>query len=298
MQPIKSICIRIISAVRGCFVLAGLLSTLIFISCVDGVAQSDQVAARAQKAFFEAWLKRELRGDELRKVTDEFIAFYAKKGKDRAAIHEAAKVFLGYAKILREQDGAPMAIRLRHELLEANYFAPDLQNTTELRLLLEPDPVRVVDPRVKHLMTEQDVVALANLFSFITNSDEGPRSQKVERKKIDAMTIELDRAFRDAAAMDRYFHETAALWAGIRREWPNLSAGQKRQVRAYVTHGQMAPMDDYKLYGRLLDLNDSEAFQYAFNDILYAGMTVNAAIRRFELINTLRDVFNEENRRN
>jgi hypothetical protein len=70
MQSIKSICIRIIIAVRGCFVLAGLLSTLIFISCADGMAQSDQVVARGQKVFFEAWLERELSGDELRKVTD------------------------------------------------------------------------------------------------------------------------------------------------------------------------------------------------------------------------------------
>jgi hypothetical protein len=272
MQSITSICIRIIIAVRGCFVLAGLLSTLIFISCVDGMAQSDQVVARAQKAFFEAWLKRELSADELRKVTDEFIAFYAKQGKNRAEIHEAAKVFQGYAKILREHDGSsPMGIAFRHNLLKANYFAPDLQNTTELRLLLEPDPVRVVDQDGKHLMTEQDVVALANLCSFITNSGEEPRSQKVERKKIDAMTIELDRAFRDGV-MDRYFRETAELWAGIQREWPNLSAGEKRQVRAYVTHAHMAPMDDYKLYGRLLDIDDSEAFQHAFNDILYARM--------------------------
>jgi hypothetical protein len=56
----------------------------IFISCADGMAQSDQMVARAQKAFFEAWLKRELSGDELRKVTDEFIVFYTKMGKNRA----------------------------------------------------------------------------------------------------------------------------------------------------------------------------------------------------------------------
>jgi hypothetical protein len=50
-------------------------------------------------------------------------------------------------------------------------------------------------------------------------------------------------------------------------------------------------------HGRLLDLDDSEAFQHAFNDIMYASMTLNAAIRRAgELLNTLRDVFNEENK--
>jgi hypothetical protein len=150
--------------------------------------------ARAQKAFFEAWLKRELRGDELRKVTDEFIAYHTKKGKDRAGIDEAAKVFLGFAKTLRENDGCPGGIRFRHNLLDANYFEPDMQNTTELRLLLEPDPVRVVDPRLKNLMTEQDVVALANLSSFV-NSNEEPRSQEFSRQEIDRQTRELGRAF-------------------------------------------------------------------------------------------------------
>jgi hypothetical protein len=275
---------------RRCVGIVGLLFTLLLISCADGIAQSDQVVARGLKTFFEAWLKRELRGDELRKVTDEFIAFYAKRGTDRAGIHEAAKVFQGFAKILREHDGAPMAIRLRHNLIEANYFEPDMQNTTELRLLTEPDPVRVVDQDGKHLMTEQDVIALANLCSFITNSDEEPRSQKVSRKKIDAITIELDRAFReDAGYMDRYFRETAALWAGIRREWPNLSAEQKRKVRAYVTHGQMAPMDEVKLYGRLLDLDDAEAFKHAAADINGASMTITVELQRTrELLHTLR----------
>ena len=86
MQSIRSIRIRMIIAVRGCFVLAGLLSTLIFILCADGMAQSDQVVARGQKVFFEAWLERELSGDELRKVTDEFIVFYTKMGKNRAVL--------------------------------------------------------------------------------------------------------------------------------------------------------------------------------------------------------------------
>jgi hypothetical protein len=194
MQSITSICIRIIIAIRGCFVFAGILSTLIFISCVDGVAQSDQVVARSRKAYLEAWLRRELRGDELRKVTDEFIAYYAKRGKDRAGIHEAAKPFLEYAKFLREHDGAPGAFTLRHRRLENNYFAPDMQNTTCLWLITEPDPVRVVDPGGKYLMTESEVVALAHLLSF-SKSDEEPRSQEFSRQQIDSLTIALDRAY-------------------------------------------------------------------------------------------------------
>jgi hypothetical protein len=289
MQFITSICRRIISAVGGCFVPAGLLSTLIFISCVDGVAQSDQVVARAQKAFFEAWLKREMRGDELRKVTDEFIVFYAKRGKDRAGIHEAAKVFQGYAKTLREHVDCPQGITFRHRLLEANYFDPDMQNTTELRLLLEPDPVLVVGPGGA-LMTERDLVALANLCSFTANSNEEPRSQEVSRKKIDAMTIELERHFRDADEMDIwYFDEMAALWAGIQREWPSLSAEQKRKVRAYAAHRHLASMDEYKLYARLFDLDDSEAQMRAVKDLNRASMTMTVElVRTRNLLDTLR----------
>jgi len=269
MQTITSIWIRIISAARGCFVPAGLLSALIFISCVDGMAQSDQVVAHAQKVFFEAWLERELSGDELRKLTDEFIVFYTKQGKNRTEIQDTAKLFLGDAKILREQKGTPRAITLRHELLEANYFNPGMQNTTELRLLTEPDPVRVVDPGGERLMTERDVVALANLYAFISNSDEVPRSRKVSQKKIDAMTSELDRAFGNyprARQMNNFFRETTALWAGIQREWHNLSDEQKRQVREYVANGYRAPMDDYMLYGKLLDLNTFAAFRHWQND--------------------------------
>jgi hypothetical protein len=290
MQSIASIRIRMLSAVRGCFVLAGLLSALIFISCADGMAQSDQVVARGVKTFFEAWLKRELRGDELRQVTDEFIAYHTRKGKDRAGIDEAAKLLQGYAKTLREHDGCPGGITFRHNMIEANYFDPDMQNTTELRLLLEPDPVRVVNQRRKQLITERDVVALANICAFTANSDGEPRSQKVDRKKIDAMTIELERAFEDDF-MDMYLREPAELWAGIQREWPNLSTEQKRKVRAYAAKGYLAPMgmDEYKLYARLLDLDDGAALDRARNDFFTASFRVTLELQNYRnLLDTLR----------
>ncbi|MBO0720423.1 MAG: hypothetical protein J2P41_06365 [Blastocatellia bacterium] len=252
-----------------CPVLACLIFTLIFISCVNGSAQSDQVVAREQKAFFEAWLRRELHGDELRQVTDEFIAYFTKQGKDRAGIHEATKQFLEYAKILRQQDGAPLALNLRHSLLEANYFNPNLQNTTELRLLTEPDPVRVADPGGKHLMTEKDVVALANLMAF-SNSEAEPRPRDFARRQIESLIAELDRSFGNhpnASLIPRFYRETAALWAGILREWPTLNATERGQARAYAAKGCMAPIDEFRLYGRLLDLNEYDAFGHWQSDI-------------------------------
>src|SRR5262249_41615288 len=88
-------------------------------------APSDPVIAGEQRAFFEAWLRREPGEAELRKATDEFVAFYARKGMDQAATHEATKPFLEYAQVLRERDGSPIAFEVRHLLLEANYFLPE-----------------------------------------------------------------------------------------------------------------------------------------------------------------------------
>src|SRR5262245_26841433 len=69
---------------------------LILGSCVNGAAQSDQVVANHQKALYEAWLNRPLRGHELRQVTDEFIVMYRKRGKDRGGMQEIARSFEPY----------------------------------------------------------------------------------------------------------------------------------------------------------------------------------------------------------
>jgi hypothetical protein len=273
---------RFLPACCGILALACLLLAPPFVSCNNAIVASDPVVEREQKAFYEAWLRRELSGDELRKVTDEFIAYYTKKGKDRAGIHEATKPFLEYAKLLRERDSAPISLTLRHRLLEANYFDPDMRNTTELQLLTEPDPVSVVDPGGKRLMTEKEVEALASLISF-SNSNGAPRLQEFSSQQIRRLTTELDRAFGNhptARLMPRFYRETAALWAGILREWPNLSAEQKRQARAYAGKGIMAPMDDYKLYGKLLDLNLAGAFSHWSSDsaIAVAKLEIEASI--------------------
>ena len=264
---------QFLSACCGSLALACLL--LAFVSCVGATGASDPVVERSQKAFYEAWLRRELRGDELRKITDEFIVYYTKKGKDQAGVDEAAKLFLGYAKLLRERDGAPMAFTLRHRFLEANYFDPNIRNTTILRLLTEPDPVRVVDPKWKRLMTEKDIVALVNLSNFIKSKGE-PRRQEVPRELIDRLAIKLNHMFNDSKGdwMPRFFNDTAAFWAGVRQEWPRLTDDEKRQVRAYSMVGCEASFKDYKMYGRLLGLNDREAFDRSMADIRDATLLI------------------------
>lgn len=267
---------RFLPACCGSFALACLLQVAAFVSCKSATGASDPVVERVQKALFEAWLRRELRGDELRKLTDEFIAYHSKLGKDRAGIHEATKPFLEYAKILRERNGTPMAFSLRHSLLEANYFSPLLQNSTIVRLLNEPDPVRVVDAGGKHLMTESEVVALAELAHF-SNSNGEPQHREFSRQSINNLAVELNRLFTNHAQggqMPRFYWETAALWAGIRREWPNLNADQKRQVRVYAAKCGMVPLNDYKIYSQLLGINMYDAFDHWNHDSTMAYLRV------------------------
>lgn len=261
---------------NGCLVLAILLLALRFVSCADAAPQSDQVVARHQKAFYEAWLRRGLSANELREVTDEFIAFYTKQGKDRAGIHQAAESFTIYTKLLREHDGTPGAITTRHFLLAFNYFTPEMQNTTELRLLNEPDPVRVVDPSTKRLMTEKDVVALANIYNF-ARSEGVPRHKELSRQEIDRLVAELDHAFGNhpkAGEMPQFFGEAAAFWTGVRQEWPRLSEEEKRQARAYAskTYKSVPPV---QLYAKLWGLDTNAAAKRYLDDVTARAVYIN-----------------------
>jgi hypothetical protein len=263
-----SLGLRCLPASNRCFVFISLLLMLLSISCVIGEAQSDPVVARHMGAFFEAFLERKLSGTELREVTDEFIKFHTGYGKNRAAIHERAQTFGSYVKILREHKGSPAEFTLSHVRIELNYFQPSMQNTTFLRLLTEPDPVRVVGPLTKRLMTERDVVALFNLHNFST-SEGDPQHKELSRQQIESLVVELDRAIGThpkSVRMPQFCTEAAALWAGIRQEWPRLSAEEKRKVRAYAGKGIEAYMPPPEMYARLLGLNATGAFSRYMDD--------------------------------
>ena len=283
-------------APRGCFRLPSLLVILALFSCVSCAVDLDSVVAHAQKAFYEAWLRRDLRPDELRAVTGEFIAYYSRKGKNLAEVHEATKEFVEDGKLLRARDGAPIAITLRRHLLEANYFDPAMQqDPTELRLLTEPDPPRVIDRKHKHLMTQGDVVALANLIVF-TGSQGDPHRTAFSRQQIDQLAAGVERSFRtgpgdDFFFMPKYYFEASALWAGILREWRALTPAEKLQVRNYAANGRMAPMDDPKLYARLLDLSPGDGYLHKHDDIQSAINVLNA---RNAMIRTFSNYLNRE----
>jgi hypothetical protein len=275
---------------RGCFALICLLCAMACGSGSGAAAQSDQVVARQQKAFFEVWLRRPLRGDELRLITDEFIAFFTKRGKDRAAIHEATKPFAEYTKFLREHDDTPGALTLRHQVLVANYFEPDMQKTTELKLLTEPDPVRVVDPGYKRLMTEKDVVALANIYNF-ANSEGEPRHKDLSRQGIDRLVAALDRAYGnypEATEMPQFYGETAAFWAGVRQHWPQLTAEEKRQARVYADSTYKARMP-VPLYAKLFGLDTNAAASRYLDDVNAVMVYINKVNMQNIVLNVLRN---------
>jgi hypothetical protein len=256
------------SSVRhGRFVITCLLLVLVSVPCIDGMAQTDRVAERNLGAFFEVYLARKLSGTELREVTREFIRIHTARGENRAGIHRIAQIFGSYVEILRDQKGSPLEVTLRRSLILANYFESYLQNTTSLRLFLEPDPVRVVDPGSKRLMTQSDVLAFANLVNF-SNSNGDPRHMELSRRDIDRIVAMLDRLVGDhpnAEQMPRYFFEAGVLWAGIRQYWPQLNAGERRQARTYAGKGHMAPMDS-KMYSKLLALDSNAAFSHWTED--------------------------------
>lgn len=251
-----------------CFALVFLLFAMIFVSCIAGGAQSDPVVARNLGAFFEAFLGRKPSGGELREVTNEFIKYHTGKGKTRTAVHESAQTFGSYVKILREGKGGPADFTLRHIRIEWNYFDPDIQNTTFLRLLTEPDPVRVVNSRSKRLMTERDVVALANIRDF-AKSEGDPRHKELSRQEIDRLVDGLNRVFGDtpkAAQMPQFFGETAAFWAGVRQEWPQFSAEEKSLAHAYANKTWRIRMQA-PMYGKLLGLSPKAALSRQMDDV-------------------------------
>jgi hypothetical protein len=242
-------------------------------SCEAG--SSDPAVSRDLQAFFEAFIGRDLSGRELSEVTEEFIELHTLNGRTPAAYRDIATRLDSRARILRSEASAPAAITVRHTLLETNYLNPDLHGTTQLRLLNEPDPVRVVDVRSRRLMTERDVIALANLRRF-AKQDGAPRHEQPSRQQIEELVAALRAAVGvNSGNMPQFFGEAAAFWAGVQREWSSLDAGEKSVVRAYADRTWRIEMP-VELYGRLWGLEPQAASRRHADDISarIAGITL------------------------
>jgi hypothetical protein len=228
------------------------LFVAIFVLVACAADSSDSAVSRDLRTFFETFVGRELSAREVRELTEEFTELHALNGRTPEAIREIAANLGEQAKVLRPDDTAAAAITARHKLLEANYLNPDLHGTIQLRLFVEPDPVRVVDVRSRRLMTERDVIALANLHRF-AKSDDGPRHEELSEQQIEQLAMALRAAVGgNSGNMPQFYGEAAAFWAGVQREWPRLTADQKSLVRAYAgrTWRVQMPVEMYaKLWG-------------------------------------------------
>jgi hypothetical protein len=241
------------------------LAALFWLVACQGRAV-DAPVARHLDPFFEAFVGRELSRDELQQVTNEFVEYHTLHGRDRPAMLEVAGRFGEFANKLRDSERGPAALSLRHARIAANFFDPDVQHTLFLRLLIAPDPVRVVDVRSRRLMTERDVVALANIRHF-ARSKGAPRHEELSRQQIDEMVALLRATVGgNSGNMPQFFGEAAAFWAGVQQEWQQLDVEQRQLVRAYADRMWRIQMP-VELYGRLWGLDPQAASSRHADDV-------------------------------
>jgi hypothetical protein len=233
---------------RTASLVAGLSVSILLASASPCARASDAVVAGELSAFFQAFTGRPLGSDELHRVTGEFMEIHALQGKDRPAIRAAARGFSAPARLLRQDQGSPAALTTRHALIAANYFNPDLLDTLALQLLTEPDPVRVFDVRSRRLMTQGDVVALANLRHFVRLGG-APRHRDLSRDQVNALAALLQATVGgNSGRMPQFFGEAAAYWAGVRQAWPSMTVAQRDLALAYAgsTWRTRMPVDMYR----------------------------------------------------
>jgi len=252
--------------VRGWKLIAasGVLVSFLVVAC--GTAVADPVVARNMSEFYAAFLGRQLSREELRTLTDEYIRYHASDGKSREAIREASVRFGARKKPLLRDPTGPTAYAMRHWVIQLNYFDPKVQDMLHLKLMTQPDPVRVVDRRSRRLMTEQDVIALANIRQF-AKSEGPPRHRKLSRQQIEDLVTALNDAVgSNSGKMPQFFGEAAAFWAGVQKAWPQLDAQQRLLARAYADRTwriQIPP----RMYGLLWGLDGRTATSRYADDV-------------------------------
>jgi hypothetical protein len=247
-----------------------MVGAVLSLALLAGLAACRADAADAVRSmtsdFFHAYLHRSLAEDEVDELAAGFVAYYEENGCETACL-QAVDVFNGIAATLQEKDGEPEALMLRRRLITGNYFSPKMQGRLWLRLLLEPDPVRVVDPGAQRLMTESAVAGLANITLFF-DGDAPPEEHAFASSKIDELVADLDRQFGDhpdARALPKHFPWAGVFWAGIEREWSHLSEEDRQSARSYFLQ-DVGPAMPQHLYVRLLGFSDADASQVRIDD--------------------------------
>jgi hypothetical protein len=238
----------------------GTMVVLLLLPIATFAAQplSDPVATRRMQRFYEVYTDRTLTSEEVRTIDEEFSAGHARNGKSREDIRALSAEFGLHTILLREEKGRAAALSLRHRLIEANYFRPQMRGTLELRLLTEPDPVRVADARSGRVMTQRDVVALANLWNF-SEATAAPHHRELSQRQVDELVSLLQKGVNGTAGrLPQFFGGAAAYWAGVRQLWPYFNSEQKSLARAYARNTWQVRMP-VELYAALWGIDRASA---------------------------------------
>lgn len=224
-----------------------------------GQTKSTKVVRSELAKFYEVYLSRKLSQQELDQVTKQFIEHFG-ASTCKAKCVQALDSHNANMTIFKNKRGQPEELVIRHAYISQNYFSPKMRGTLIQRLLAEPDPIRVVNPVTQRLMTEKDVIALANLELF-RQSNGAPKHQSFSQKEIDEAVSVLEPLVGSqpkAKKMPIMFVTAAELWAGIQRNWSSLSASEQQSVRDYIQYKSDKPIPVH-LYSRLSGLPVNQA---------------------------------------
>lgn len=253
-----SVTIRRISAWLG--VVAALLFGAATAAAAAEVLSRSEVEADLRE-FFEVFLDRPLSGAELDQATGEYIAHFGSTACE-AVCAETLDGHLANAAVMAEKAGEPDDLILRHAYIRQSHYEAREQAPLIHRLMTEPDPIALTDARVERLMTERDVEGLANLVRFL-ESEDAPRHTDFAEDQIKAGAEDLRAAIAAGDTLRKMpliYSAAAEIWAGIRREWPSLTASERQIVRDYARHGPSRPLT-LALYGRIFGLGEAQAHE-------------------------------------
>lgn len=246
---------------RGAFI--GLLAAGLAFSSLAGLAKAQvpESEVRAKLgSLFQTFLGRPLTDSEHDTVTEEFIGLFGKEGCGDLCAKALAWNMELIASV-EANPNTPTALRIRHVFVQATYFSKKQFGSKIQRLFAEPDPIRVVNREDGRLMTERDIVALANL-SVLAETGEFPDSEW-SPGQISKIASHLN-ALVGTVPDSRHMHMpplwamAAPFWAGVKKLWPDFDAKERQTVRSIVAK----PIDvipSASLLAATLELSQKEA---------------------------------------
>ena len=223
----------------------------------------------AVTSFYSAFARRSLTDAETQALSQELLDDKARLSADDfeqtlAALEEGAAR-------LRADDASDKALFFRHAVIERLSFDDTVARTaTSYRLVMEPDPVMVADPRVSRVMTRRDVIAFVNIANFSVTSTE-PHHRDLTDEQVQLVADELNRSFGAQPVaeepMPQFYSESAAFWAGARREWSVLSDHEKELTRLYPSYTFQTEMT-VDLFAKVWGLTHEEAELRSLDDTI------------------------------